>query len=82
MGLHSGIREVQLEANMYGEKTSHDMIVEHLQNVKDDLTWEMTGGDIVMPDTVLDEPGDRVAEAEEAVMTTENVFYAGGIRFE
>lgn len=79
MGLHEGNREISLEATMYGETLTHNMLERHLQNVKEKQVWEMTGGDVELLDAVLDEPGSREAEEGQAVMTTDNTFVASGI---
>jgi hypothetical protein len=79
MGLHPGNREITLEATMYGESMTHDMIEQHLQTVAKNVTWNMDGGSLQLDGAVLQDAGDRAAEEGQAVMTTDNSFQADGI---
>lgn len=79
MALHPGNREITMEATMFGESMTHDMLTEHLQNVAKDIQWTLDGGSITLSGAVLQEPGERAAEEGQAVMTTDNSFQAAGL---
>lgn len=81
MALHPGNREATMEAAMYGERVSQDLLSYHLRNGADDLDWEMTGGTLTLDHAHLSEPGEVVAEEGNAVMTMENTFRGDGVSF-
>lgn len=81
MALHPTNREITLEATMFGESMTHDMLMQELQNIEKDITWQLDGGTITLPGSVMDEPGERAAETEQAVMSTDNTFQPTGISF-
>lgn len=79
MGLYPGIQDLQMEAEMFGEKATHELVMDHLQNHSDDVSWNLAGGTVTLGDAVLAEPGARAAEEGEAVMITDNVFHGQSI---
>lgn len=79
MSLHAGNRNVTMEATMFGENTTYDMVSDHLQNVANDIDWEMTGGTLTVDQSRLTSPGDVAKEEGQAVMTTDNEFTGEGI---
>jgi hypothetical protein len=81
MALHPANREITMEATMFGESMTHEMLMQHLQNTAKNITWKMDGGDLQLDNAVLQEPGERAAEEGQAVMTTDNTFMADGITF-
>lgn len=81
MALHPGNAETTMEATMFGEAMTHDLLMQELTNTTDDITWEMDGGTVELPDSICQEPGERAAETEQAVMTTDNAFMSEGINF-
>lgn len=81
MALHPGNREITMEATMFGETMTHDMLMQELLNNTEELTWQMDGGTITLPGTIMNEPGERAAETGQAVMTTDNTFMTSGISF-
>lgn len=81
MALHPGNRETTMEATMFGEAMTHDLLMQELENTASDITWQLDGGTITLPNSIMDEPGERAAETEQAVMTTDNTFQAQGISF-
>lgn len=81
MALHPGNRETTMEATMFGEAMTHNLLVQELTNEIDDITWQLDGGTVTLPNSIMDEPGERAAEAEQAVMTTDNTFQSEGLSF-
>ena len=79
MALFPGNRELTMEANIFGENASHDSLVDALTTEHEDTIWHLQGGDLVLEDSVLAEPGERALEEGEAVMMVENVFRGKGI---
>lgn len=81
LSLFPANRNITAEATMYGETTTHDLLVDHLENNQMDFTWEMDNGTVTLTNTALTDPGERAAESGQAVMTTDNTFTATGINF-
>lgn len=79
MGVFGANRTLTAEATMYGETATHTLLVDHLTNATQDLTWEMKEGEITLENTSLTEPGERAVESEEAIMTTDNTYTATGM---
>lgn len=74
-----GNRDLEMEASMFGEKASHDMLEDSLQNTREVTEWAMQSGNIQLTNSILQEPGERAAEEGEAVMTIDNTFEASGL---
>jgi len=74
MSLHSGNRNVTMEATLFGENTTYDLVKDHLQNVGKDIEWTMDGGSLTVDTARLTGPGDVAKEEGQAVMTTDNEF--------
>lgn len=81
MALFPANRNLTVDATMYGETTTHNLLVDHLESNAKDISWEMDGGTVTLSSAVLTDPGDRAAEEGQAVMTTDNTFTATGISF-
>lgn len=81
MGLHPANREITMEASMFGESATHDMLTQHLKNTAQDIDWVLDGGTMTIKGAVLNEPGERAAEEGQAVMTTENTFLGKDVNF-
>lgn len=81
MALHPGNREIMMEATMFGESMTHDMLQQHLANEANNISWNLDGGTLQLDSAVLDEPGERAAEEGQAVMTTDNTFVGSGLTF-
>lgn len=81
MGLHPGNREITMEATMYGDAMTHDLLQQHLENTAKNVTWKLDGGNLQLDNAVLQEPGERAAEEGQALMTTDNLFQADGLTF-
>lgn len=79
MTLHPGNRDLSLSATMYGEDTSYDSLVQHLQNTQQDIVWTLDNSTVTIEQAALTTPGDRAAEEGSAIMTVENEFMAEGV---
>lgn len=79
MGLHAGNRDLEEEISMYSENASHAMLVESMTNNAADQDWIFNSGTLTLVGAILNEPGERAAEAGQAVMTVDNLFNASGI---
>lgn len=79
MALHPGNREITMEASMFGESMTHDLLVDHLQTEAQSIDWTLDGGTLTLEGAVLQDAGERAAEEGQAVMTTDNTFQADGI---
>lgn len=77
--LYPGNREITLDAEMFGEAMTYDMLEFHLMNNEEDHSWDMTGGTLVVEAAHLTEPGDVEATEGDAVLTQENTFRGGGL---
>lgn len=81
LAVYPGTRELTAEATMFGETTTHDMLVDHLTGNAKNISWQMTGGTIQLDSATLTDPGERAAESGTAVMTVDNSFTALGLSF-
>lgn len=74
-----GSRDIEITATVFGEKQSHDALIEHLKTAVGDFTWQLAGGTLTASDAVLMTPGGRMYESGQAVMRRDNTFVAKDI---
>lgn len=79
MAIDPGIRETTLEASVAGPKASHDAAQDHLAATQGDITWEFSSGSLVFPGAAVTEPGEYVAESEQAALYVDDTFSSSGV---
>jgi hypothetical protein len=77
--IHIGQQEAEFSATVAGDFAGHEALTEHLTGTEFDLVWEMDGGDVILKNAVLMEPGEVGPEAGDVVSTIENTFDPKGI---
>lgn len=74
-----GVRDVTVTANVFGERSSHDTIMQSLQVEEHALIWELSAGLLTLPDSIVSAPGNRAPTQGEAVMERGVTFTGKGL---
>lgn len=74
-----GVRDIEVTATVFGKTQSHEDFLKHLQVTAADFVWTLDNSTITVQNAVLETPGERVIEAEGAIMQRDNTFTGQGI---
>ncbi|MFW5896337.1 MAG: hypothetical protein ACOCUA_03030, partial [archaeon] len=68
--VHEGNREITIEADIVGEKTSHELIEQALSKDGLDMEWELSRTLFTFPEATITDPPARSRTNDEAFADT------------
>lgn len=77
--VHEGNRTVTLEADVTGEKASHDMIDSAFSAEGLDLEWELSRSMFTLPKATMTEPPDKERESDESISEVAGTYESSGL---
>lgn len=75
-----GVRDTSLTATVFGERESHDHIMDSLRNTSDNLIWDLQdAGSIQLDNARKTDPPARTVEGTQAIMSLDVGFSGEGL---